>query len=302
MRELLPAGSLISADTLEELITSNRAAPLQSLPLLQHASVKADLLCFMHKPPYGAIFPDPDRNVSLLNLMEEVRLVPPLLRSLDYFKAHDPYTYRHILMVFALSALLSQLLGASHQNLVSEVMAGPTHDFGKICVPLHILKKSAPLTQSERRNLEHHAAAGFVLLAYYHKNSKDFAALVARDHHERRDGSGYPRGIPLEDRLVEIVAASDVYDALLSPRPYRLTSYDNRTALEELTRMAEGKALSWEVVRALVAFNRTSKPHYSDCIVSTEKRGKPPDDNRYGVIVPENDHSPEGKEGEKREK
>ena len=99
--------------------------------------------------------------------------------------------------------------------------------------------KSDPLTLTERGSLEHHAAAGFVLLSYYFQDFQNIGAITARDHHERKDGSGYPCGTLLDDYMVEIVAVSDVYDALISQRPYRPVSYENRTALEEITEMAE---------------------------------------------------------------
>jgi HD-GYP domain-containing protein (c-di-GMP phosphodiesterase class II) len=85
--------------------------------------------------------------------------------------------------------------------------------------------------------------------------------------------------------LIEIVAVTDVYDALISTRPYRPISYDNRTALEEITAMAEGGQFNWKIVKALVALNRASKPHFDDCIISLEKRGTPPPRNTYGIIV-----------------
>lgn len=92
-------------------------------------------------------------------------------------------------------------------------------------------------------------------------------------------------GIPLSDRLVEIIGACDVYDALISPRPYRSAPYDNRTALEEITDMATRGEFDWEVVQSLVAFNRRDRPPYERCVVSKEKRGTPPADNVYGVIL-----------------
>ena len=146
----------------------------------------------------------------------------------------------------------------------------------KTIVPLNILKKSTPLTLNERDILENHAAAGFLLLSYYYQDVNNPGAKVARDHHERRDGSGYPCGTRLNDPMVEIVAVSDVYDALISQRPYRAVSYDNRTALEEITGMAEKNEIGWEVVKALIGHNRKDKPHYSEVTVSVEKRGTPP--------------------------
>jgi HD-GYP domain-containing protein (c-di-GMP phosphodiesterase class II) len=172
----------------------------------------------------------------------------------------------------------------NYQNLIRESMAGPIHDLGKICIPLKILKKTNPLTRTERGIIEHHTSAGYVLLSYYLKDSDSFLAKVAKEHHERRDGSGYPLGISVTDQMLEIIMVSDIYDALISTRPYRGTAYDNRTALEELTRMAAEGKLGWDVVKALVACNRGTKPHYKECIVSTEERGAPPKDNRYGII------------------
>jgi HD-GYP domain-containing protein (c-di-GMP phosphodiesterase class II) len=88
--------------------------------------------------------------------------------------------------------------------------------------------------------------------------------------------------------MIEIVVISDIFDALLMKRPYRATSYDTRTALEEITEQARQGKIDWEVVQVLVACNRRNKPHYRDCSVSLEKRGVPPTDNNYGVLVPEN--------------
>ncbi|MBI1811239.1 MAG: hypothetical protein HY035_10095 [Nitrospirae bacterium] len=77
---------------------------------------------------------------------------------------------------------------------------------------------------------------------------------------------------------------SDVYDALISPRPYRHVSYENRAACEELTAMAEKGKIKVEVVQALIAHDRKSKPHHSECVLSKEKRSSPPPVNFYGVI------------------
>jgi putative two-component system response regulator len=133
--------------------------------------------------------------------------------------------------------------------------------------------------------LRHHTTAGHILLSYYLQDTEHLAVRVAKDHHERNNGSGYPRGMNLNDRAVEIVAVCDIYDALSASRPYRPISFDNRSALEEITRMAERGDVSWEVVRALVAQNRKEKPHFSECSVSLEKRGVPPPGNLYGVVA-----------------
>jgi HD-GYP domain-containing protein (c-di-GMP phosphodiesterase class II) len=286
---LFPSGTLLTEETLNAVIDSHREDSYQTYPLLLYGSVREDCLNFLSKPPYTAIFQDKKQIHDLLNLIEAVRFPIPILQSLDYFRQHDLYTYTHVLMVFALSTLLAKDLIPDYGECIRLSTTGPTHDTGKICVTLHILKKTTPLTKMERGFLEHHAAAGYVLLSYYYKNTQHLACKVAFDHHERRDSSGYPRGIPLKDPLVEIIAVSDIYDALIMPRPYRSSAYDNRTALEEITEMAKQNKVGWDVVKALIARNRKSNPPYKEMTISAEKRGTPPSYNVYGIIAEETD-------------
>ncbi len=286
---LLPADTPLNEETLDAVIGSQRAYSHETYPLLLHGSVKEDCLNFLSTPPYVTIFSDEKEIDDLLNLLEAAHFSIPILQSLDYFKQHDFYTYAHVLMVFALSTLLAKDLIPDYQECIRLSATGPTHDIGKICVPLHILKKTTPLTRRERGFLEHHAAASFVLLSYYYKDVQHLACKVALDHHERRDGSGYPRSILLQDPIVEIIAASDIYDALIKPRPYRSAAYDNRAALEEITEMAEQNKIGWDVVKALIGHSRKSNPHYREVTISAEKRGSPPSYNAYGKIAEKTD-------------
>lgn len=282
---LLRAGTTLTEETLKTLIASRGDDRRKSYPLMQYGTVKEDVRFYLAHPPINCIVNDQKRTAEIMKTMEQVRLALPVLDSVAYFKQHDPYTYRHILVVFALSTLISVNLISDYRVRISESAAGPTHDFGKICIPVKVLRKRLPLTREERKMLTHHTTAGYILLSYYLQNPDHLAVRVARDHHERNDGSGYPSGANLKDRAVEIVAVCDIYDALSASRPYRPLSYDNRSALEEITRMAERGEVSWEVVQALVAQNRKEKPHFSECCVSLEKRGAPPPGNMYGILA-----------------
>ncbi len=284
---LFSPGTFLTQETLDAVIDSNRSYPYQTYPLLSYRSVKENYLNFLSNPPYDIIFSDNTKINDFLNILETVLLPIPILQSLDYFKQHDFYTYAHTLIVFALSTLLARDLIPDYQKFFQMSATGPTHDFGKICVPLDILKKETPLTKTERSFIEHHAVAGYVLLSYYYKDIHHFACKVSLDHHERRDGSGYPRGILLKDPLVEIIAISDIYDALIKPRPYRSTAYDNRAALEEITTMAKNNKIGWDVFKALIAHNRRSKPHYREIKKKKKKRAAPPSYNVYGIITEE---------------
>jgi len=283
-RLLLPSGIELTIKAMDELIASNMGTTYARLPLLEYGTIYQDIVILLQSPPYSVIFDEPKMTVAL-NLMKKVSFIAPILEYLDYFKEHDFYTYRHSLVVFAMATVMARDLLEKSEEWIASVMAGTIHDLGKICIPLPVLKKDDPLTEVDRKILEHHTLAGFVLLSYFLQDRQSFAAQVAREHHERRDGSGYPMGISLKNGMVEIIAVCDVYDALLSSRPFRPTPYNNRTALEEITEMAQVGRLSWEVVKTLISHNRKDRPHYRDCTVSTEKRGTPPAENLYGVIV-----------------
>jgi len=281
---LLPAGTTLTPAVLTEVVASSPGHS-RTYSLLDFSSVKKDILEFISVAPYVNIFSNQAEIAEVFTVMDEVRLSAPLLESMEYFREKDFHTYRHILMVFALSTLVARDLIDDEEARLKLAATGPTHDIGKICVPLPILGKVTPLTRAERQVVQHHTMAGYVLLSYYLGDGDSFAAVVARDHHERRNGVGHPRGIRQSDLMIEIIAVCDVYDALISPRPYRPVSYDNRTALEEITRMAEDGEIGWEVVKALVAYNRKGRPSLKEGMISIKKRGTPPAGNVYGILA-----------------
>jgi HD-GYP domain-containing protein (c-di-GMP phosphodiesterase class II) len=282
-RLLIPTGTTLSEEDLYDLISTSSADDQKKTPFMQFGTVRNDILHFLRQPPGNAVFSNENDISDVIEIMEQVEFAQSILDSVRYFKRYDSYTYRHMLMVFAFSALLTKDLVPNYRTRIREAATGPLHDFGKVCVPIEILKKRSSLTREERKRLEHHTIAGYILLSYYSRDTGNLAACVARNHHERNNGSGYPRGISLNDRMVEIVAVCDIYDALTSIRPYRPVSFDNRSALEEITMMAERGEVSWEVVQSLVAHNRKGKPHFTECMVSVDKRGIPPPDNVYGT-------------------
>ena len=282
--ELLPAGTELTEEILEELANKNTAASYESLPFMDYGTIRQDIFIFINYTPYNIFFSDQKQLQDILKVMEDVMLPLPVLDTMEYFKQNDFQTYRHSIMVFLISVLLANKLLPEYRELFSNVIISSTHDIGKTNVPLEILKKQTPLTINEFKQLKHHAVAGYVLLTYFLRDENSFVAKLARDHHERRDGSGYPRGIELNNRMVEIVAIADIYDALLMPRSYRPISYDNRTALEVITKMAEYGVIGWDVLKAIIAQNRITKPNYQDIAIPEEERGKAPMGNTYGKI------------------
>lgn len=136
----------------------------------------------------------------------------------------DPETGGHIQRMAHYSWMIAVRLGLplEQQQLILE--AAPMHDVGKVGIPDYILLKPGRLEPAEFEIMKQHAAIGHQILAGSSSPLLSVAATIAMSHHEKYDGSGYPYGlvgesIPLVGR---IVAVADVFDALTSPRPYKL--------------------------------------------------------------------------------
>jgi len=135
----------------------------------------------------------------------------------------DEDTGAHIERIGRFSTLLAEQVGMEPELCERLSHAAPLHDVGKVAIPDSILLKPGSLTPDERAIVETHAEEGHRLLGGSSSSILDLAATIALSHHEKWDGSGYPRGvmgevIPIEGR---IVAIADVFDALTSDRVYR---------------------------------------------------------------------------------
>ncbi len=136
-------------------------------------------------------------------------------------QCRDPYTASHQRRVAALAKAIATEMGQPNTFVEGVEMSALLHDLGKIAVPSEILSKPSALTQAEFALIKEHCVVGYEIL-----KDVEFPwpiATTVLQHHERLDGSGYPKGLIGQDITLEarIVAVADVTEAIASNRPYR---------------------------------------------------------------------------------
>ena len=144
-----------------------------------------------------------------------------LFDLLHCMKSIDDSVYAHSINVALISRAIGKWLKLPQAELNELTIAGMLHDIGKAEIPSEILNKTGKLTDEEFELIKSHALKGSKLLKKAGFNSDiQFAAL---QHHERSDGSGYPRGLEADEisDFASIIAIADVYDAMTSARSYR---------------------------------------------------------------------------------
>jgi HD-GYP domain-containing protein (c-di-GMP phosphodiesterase class II) len=147
----------------------------------------------------------------------------------------DPYTAGHQQRATRLAVAIATEMGAPQEQIDGIRVAGAIHDVGKIYIPAEILSKPSKLTEIEFRLIKEHSQAGYDIL-----KSVEFpwpVAQIVLQHHERLNGSGYPKGLQGEDIMLEakILSVADVVEAMASHRPYR-PSLGIDQALDEISK------------------------------------------------------------------
>ncbi|MBS7326403.1 MAG: HD-GYP domain-containing protein [Thiopseudomonas sp.] len=194
---------------------------------------RAAKICERSKEAVASMFNEV-RMGQMLNTEQTQRVVseitqsvlrhPNALLSIVRVKQADEYTYMHSVAVSALMIALARQLGFEDDEVHEAGMAGLLHDVGKMAIDDGILNKPDSLTDNEFEQIKRHPEYG---VRYLQKGSEPVSRAVLEacySHHEKMDGSGYPRGLKGDQisLLSRMAAVCDVYDALTSDRPYKL--------------------------------------------------------------------------------
>lgn len=232
------------SNTVEEEIT-------QAMPVYEQAQIAT-------REIYEAISNSQNLDISHLTetideITDRILCSPDAMIWLSKLKKSDSYTYNHSLNVSINLMAFASFLSMEKEEIKELGMTGLLQDVGKAKVPSEILNKVDPLTAKEINLIRKHVNEGIGILKI-NQNIPSSVILLASQHHERIDGSGYPlglKGVQLSLKA-QMTGLIDTYCALTTTRPYAKGLY-HQQALEEI-RKRSGKAFSKQLVDQLVQF------------------------------------------------
>lgn len=165
---------------------------------------------------------------------------PGALISLARLRSADDYTYMHSVAVCALMVALARQLALDDKQTRDAGMAGLLHDLGKALMPMEVLNKPGKLTDEEFRIIKGHPVEGHRLLVEG-GGAGEVPLDVCLHHHEKVDGSGYPKGLKGDEisLFAKMGAVCDVYDAITSNRPYK-EGWDPAESIRKMTEWSKG--------------------------------------------------------------
>lgn len=157
--------------------------------------------------------------------------------DISMLKVSDEYTFKHSVDVATMAMVIARRYGLGEEEIREIGISGLLHDLGKSRIPNEVLNKPGKLSDEEFALMKQHSLFGFQIL----KEKEMFSDGIMRgvlQHHEKIDGTGYPLGVA-EDKIhtyAKIIAVADIYDALVTERPYK-SAFSKRDAVEMIMAM-----------------------------------------------------------------
>lgn len=260
-----PEVKLTPKDSPRSFVTDNKTIPysqkIRSTPEYQKFQLDYSRNIALMRSVFESIVKKGETKIDFAHILSEVQSLFASKTTLDLFEilhtmtALDDAVYVHSLNVALIARGLGKWMNLDRSKLDTLTLAGYFHDIGKIVIPPDILNKTGKLTDEEFQMIRQHPLEGRKLLKPIEGIDGRILAATLQ-HHERFDGSGYPRGLAGDeiDTTAAIVAVADVYDAMTATRAYRapkcafqvisdfeedgLSKYDPKVIMTFIKRMA----------------------------------------------------------------
>ena len=191
---------------------------------------------YLYRDTESTGFVDMTRSITD-DLMKAIEDNEAIAVDISALKVSDEYTFKHSVDVATMSMIVSRQYGLPDEQIYEIGISGLLHDIGKSKIPNEILNKAGKLTDEEFALIKQHSLLGYQILKDKPELSNAIKLGVLQ-HHEKINGSGYPMGAT-EDKIhifAKIIAVADIYDALVTERPYK-KAFTPRDAVEMIMAM-----------------------------------------------------------------
>ena len=193
-------------------------------------------ISYLYSNTDAADFADTSKSIAS-ELLKAIDGNDALAIDISMLKVSDEYTFKHSVDVATMAMVVAKKMGYSEEEVYDVGVAGLLHDLGKAKVPPEILNKPGKLTEEEFEIMKKHSFHSYCILKD-NKGIRDSVKLAVLQHHEKINGQGYPMGLmaPQISKYAKILTVVDIYDALVTDRPYK-AAFSQRDAVEMLMAM-----------------------------------------------------------------
>ena len=196
----------------------------------------AEGISYLYSNSNTSEFADTTRDITN-DLMKAIDENDAIAVDINVLKVSDEYTFKHSVDVATISMIIGKKLGMSHDDVYDLGISGLLHDIGKSKIPNEILNKPGRLTDEEFEIMKQHSVYGYRILQEK-PDIKENIKMGVLQHHEKTNSKGYPMGVGASQisQFAKIISVADIYDALVTERPYK-HGFSPRDAVEMLMAM-----------------------------------------------------------------
>lgn len=233
---LMQEDEIIAPETLQK-IEKLKVADRTKVQLDESVRARvADGVSFLYSNTESKDFVNTTNSIAD-DLMHAINANDAIAVDISVLKVSDEYTFKHSVDVATMAMIIAKKTGMAREEVYDIGVTGLLHDIGKSKIPNEILNKPGKLTDEEFAIMKHHPIYGYRILENNEELS-DKIKLGVLQHHEKINGKGYPMGVDAEQisTFAKIISVVDIYDALVTERPYKL-GLSPRDAVEMIMAM-----------------------------------------------------------------
>jgi HD-GYP domain-containing protein (c-di-GMP phosphodiesterase class II) len=274
---IMKAGTEMTDENLKKVAAGHAHKKLR---YIQGTFLAEDVRIIIRERNCRDMFSDKARKEKIIDVFDHIGLTSPLRHEMELMKKRSIHLYHHSIAttIMALGMVAGKMVEDKDLDKIGVAML--LHDLGMTRIDQKLLQNTDHLSSQEFAEIQSHAAIGSVLINYYMGDG--IGVTVAYRHHENR-GHGYPKDGGKPSKIVELSTVVDIFNALISHRPFRMFSYDVRGAIDVLIEMSEANKVEKAFVKLLAAAYRHTDESLDKLELSEEKMGFTPEKNYYGL-------------------